>query len=56
MKTNYEEGFLCGWLDASLGRGVVVHCQVAQREGFWTGYLDGQRAFRCDPARRGAAP
>jgi hypothetical protein len=52
MKTNYEEGFLCGWLDASLGRGVVVHCQVAQREGFWTGYQRFFSGFRLPPGLR----
>ena len=43
---HYEEGFLTGWLDASLGQNYPIPVANAHPEGWGKGYKEGQEAHK----------
>ena len=46
MNDHYNDGFLMGWLDASLGQNYPIPINQAYPEGWGYGYREGQAAYR----------
>jgi len=43
---HYNNGFLTGWLDASLGQNYPIPVCNAYPEGWGIGYRNGQEAYK----------